>query len=210
MPHSERETPGFRVAGPADVDGATDTITSAFAADPVWSLAFALPPEPSASSGPRRRLYRSWWRLFVEGALGHGWVWVTADCEAVAVWLPPGCPELGPEQEQRADEIADSLPGAEGDYLRAVLGLFEVSRPEEPHFYLSLLGTHRDHRGSGTGMALLRHTLARIDSLGEGAYLESTNPVNLGRYRSVGFSRLGEFALPGGTPTVTTMWRPPR
>jgi predicted GNAT family acetyltransferase len=79
-----------------------------------------------------------------------------------------------------------------------------------PHYYLSLLGTHDDHRGKGTGMALLRENLARIDAEGAPAYLESTNPANLARYESVGFVRLGEFAAPEGGPTVTTMWRDPR
>ena len=56
-------------------------------------------------------------------------------------------------------------------------------------------------------MALLADNLARIDAEGRPCYLESTNPVNLDRYRSVGFADHGEFSLPDGGPTVTTMWR---
>lgn len=56
-------------------------------------------------------------------------------------------------------------------------------------------------------MALLADNLARIDAGHEPSYLESTNPSNLDRYRSVGFEVVGGFALPGGGPYVTTMWR---
>ena len=59
-------------------------------------------------------------------------------------------------------------------------------------------------------MALLADNLARVDADGMPAYLESTNPVNLARYRSVGFVDADRFALPDGGPVVTTMWREPR
>ena len=58
-------------------------------------------------------------------------------------------------------------------------------------------------------MALLADNLARIDATGTPAYLESTNPANLDRYRSVGFVDRDTFRLPAGEPEVTTMWREP-
>ena len=78
------------------------------------------------------------------------------------------------------------------------------------HYYLSLLGTHPDHRGQGIGMALLAQNLAVIDAEHAAAYLESSNPVNNERYASVGFEPIGQFAHPGDGPAVTTMWRPAR
>jgi len=91
-----------------------------------------------------------------------------------------------------------------------LLARFEEAQPRtEPHFYLSLLGTHDDHRGKGIGMALLEENLARIDAEHMPAYLESTNPANLARYGRVGFVPIGEFSAPGG-PTATTMWRDAR
>ena len=84
---------------------------------------------------------------------------------------------------------------------------FDAAHPsDEPHFYLSLLGTHADHRGKGYGMQLLRENLATIDTAHAPAYLESSNDANLDRYRSVGFEVHGEIRIPDG-PTVTTMWR---
>ena len=58
-------------------------------------------------------------------------------------------------------------------------------------------------------MALLADNLARIDAEGRPAYLESTNPANLERYRSFGFADRGTFTLGDDGPAVTTMWRDP-
>ncbi len=43
-----------------------------------------------------------------------------------------------------------------------------------------------------------------------GLLLESTNPANLDRYRSVGFEPIGDLDLPHGGPAVTRMWRDAR
>ncbi len=83
------------------------------------------------------------------------------------------------------------------------------ARPSEPHFYLTLLATHGDHRGRGLGMGLLRENLARLDDLGVPAYLESSNPANDKRYAGVGFIPRDTIILATGHP-VTTMWRPAR
>lgn len=198
----------FRVAVEQDVAAATETIASAFSADPVWSRVFGLPG--TSGMGERQGqmdTFRCWWRLFVETAAGYDGLWIAGACEAVAVWVAPGCPEFGPEQEQRAERLIDSLPGPAGRYLQDTLARFEAARPERAHHYLSLLGVHADHCGRGIGMALLAHTLTAIDATGSPAYLESTNPANLDRYRSVGFKDRSEFSLPDDGPTVTTMWR---
>jgi hypothetical protein len=59
-------------------------------------------------------------------------------------------------------------------------------------------------------MALLGENLARLDELGMPAYLESSNRDNDHRYGRLGFVQVGEFAAPGGEPTVACMWRDPR
>ncbi len=80
----------------------------------------------------------------------------------------------------------------------------------EPHHYLSLLGTHPDHRGAGHGMRLLADNLELIDGQGMPAYLESTNPADDARYGRLGFEPVGSFEgfLPGST--ITALWRPAR
>lgn len=190
-----------RVAGPADLAGMADLLAGAFHDDPVWSWAF---PDPEH----RHAQMSAFWGLMLEGAAGYGWCWVTADWDAATLWVPPGLPELAEPWGSQVESLVNELVGTRaGEVLRA-LECFDAAHPrDEDHFYLSLLGTHAERRGGGVGMALLRANLERIDALGRPAYLESSNPANLGRYRSVGFESIGEFELPGNGPNVTRMWR---
>jgi GNAT superfamily N-acetyltransferase len=188
-----------RLATERDLDGANATLVSAFEADPLWSWAF-----------PREGL-ADLWRLLVSSALRYRWVWVADDYAAASVWIPPGGVELTAEEEA---SLGPMLEGLVGSRAAEVLELFErlsATHPEEPpHYYLSLLGTHPDHRGKGLGMALLADNLVKIDSEGMPAYLESSNPKNDPRYERLGFVRVGEFERPDGRLTCSTMWREPR
>ena len=103
------------------------------------------------------------------------------------------------------------LLGDRADEVLELMERFDAGHPHDrPHYYLSLLGTHPDHRGRGIGMGLLAANLAMLDELGMPAYLESSNRANDRRYESLGFELIGEFAAPGGSPTVGRMWREPR
>jgi len=192
-----------RVAEPADTSGVARTLVEAFFLDPVWSWAFSDPTR-------RKAQHDAWFRLLIGSAIEHQWVWMTPAYEAVSVWVPPGCPELSEADEARLGPMLEDLVGGRAELLMEVFDRFEAAHPRrEDHFYLSLLGTHTNHRGSGIGMGLLAANLARVDAAGMPAYLESTNPGNLRRYQSVGFEVSGAFDLPDGGPTVTTMWREP-
>jgi len=155
--------------------------------------------------------HRDWWALYVSSALPHGWVWMTEDGGAAAVWTPPGEPELGEEDEARVEPMLRELVGAHTDDVLTLLERFEANHPHhEEHFYLGLLGTHPEHRGEGKGMGLLAETLALIDELEKPAYLESSNRGNDHRYERLGFELVGEFSAPGDGPSVGCMWRPVR
>ncbi|MDQ6855504.1 MAG: GNAT family N-acetyltransferase [Candidatus Dormibacteraeota bacterium] len=161
-----------------------------------------------SSLGDEQR--RPFWRLFVEGPSRYPWTWLLAGGGAASLWIPPGGTEFSPEQEERMSELAGGL-GSEADNFHELLRRFDAAHPRsEPHYYLSLLGTHPDHRGQGLGMQLLAHDLALIDEEHCAAYLESSNPANNPRYASAGFAAVGEFSYPGDGPAVTTMWRPAR
>jgi GNAT superfamily N-acetyltransferase len=178
-------------------------VTAAFLDDPTWSFVFADPSRRAAQ-------YRQFWALLAEGAMRFDWVWLCEGDRATTVWLPPGCSELAPEQEAAFEAFARTLLGPGAGRLLQTVERFSAARPSEPHYYLSLLATDPSHRGHGYGMALVADNLARIDAVGQAAYLESTNPVNLGRYRGVGFEETGGFWLPDDGPYVTTMWRAPQ
>jgi GNAT superfamily N-acetyltransferase len=190
-----------RRATPADLDHVTTIVELAFANDPLWGRALG-----SLEVEERR----PFWRLFVEGMLRYPWTWLVDDNRATSLWVPPGEDELSPEQEERLSVLARRL-GPDEDDFHELLRRFDEAHPRtEAHYYLSLLGTHPDHRGQGIGMRLLAHNLALIDGEHRAAYLESSNPANNRRYASAGFEPIGGFSYPGDGPAVTTMWRPGR
>jgi GNAT superfamily N-acetyltransferase len=200
-----RETmPTIRRVTAAEADFVTQLFTLAFFDDPTWGWAF---PDPQK----RMEQHRLWWGLYMHSALPHGFVWMTDDGGAASLWIPPNLPELSDEDEARMEPMLREIIGAHADDVLVLLDRFDANHPRGvPHYYLSLLGTNPDHRGNGKGMGLLAANLAQIDEEGFSAYLESSNRANDHRYERLGFVRIGEFAAPGGGPTVACMWRDPR
>jgi GNAT superfamily N-acetyltransferase len=192
-----------RAAGPSDVAAVTRCLVSAFFEDPLWGRWTF--PDPAARPEGLYELMGAW----TSAAVPHGWVRMTDGAEAAAVWLPPGVPEMTDAEEERFETRMAELMGSRAGELQGVFEAFAENHPDEPSYYLSLWGTHRDHAGRGLGSALIRDDLARVDAQGAVAYLESTNPVNLPRYEALGFVRTGTFGPPGG-PVITTMRREPR
>jgi GNAT superfamily N-acetyltransferase len=194
-----------RRAARADIPAMVETLAQAFHHDPVWSWAF---PDPARRSGQLRQ----WWSLFVSSAARYDWTWLADDAAAVAVWIPPGGIELTDAEESTMEPLLRSLIGSRADTVLEGVHRFDVEHPhDEPHYYLSLLGTRTDRRGEGLGIALLGECLEAIDAAHMPAYLESTNPdANNRRYEAAGFAPLGTFAMPGDGPVLTRMWRQAR
>jgi GNAT superfamily N-acetyltransferase len=191
-----------RIAEAGDIPAATRTIVSAFSEDPVWGWAL--------EGAPTEAVF-AWWSFLLTSALRYPWLRVTGSRESVALWIPPGGTELTADEEEELVPIVAALANERASLFPEIIRLFEENHPrEEPHFYLSLWGTHADHRGTGFGGALIRDNLAEIDAMHLPAYLESTNDANLERYAKLGFRRHGAFTLPASGPTITTMWRPAR
>jgi GNAT superfamily N-acetyltransferase len=204
MPPQSSGAVRARRATEADAERVIEILALAFYDDPTWSWAF---PDP----GRRPDQLRVLWSLFVRSALPYGWVWMTEDGGAASLWIPPGRPELTAEDEARVEPMLREMLGSHADAVLTLLDRFEDSHPrDEPHYYLSFLGTHPDHRGQGKGMGLLAANLAEIDAEGMPAYLESSNRANDRRYARLGFEVIGEFSAPDGGPTLGCMWRAAR
>jgi GNAT superfamily N-acetyltransferase len=188
-----------RIATESDVDGVAATLVAAFGADPLWSWAF---PEGGLDAV---------WGLCVTSAMRYPAVRFVGDYAAASIWIPPDGTELTAAEEASLEPMIEGLVGSRAAEVLALFERMERVHPDaSPHYYLSLLGTHPDHRGKGLGMALLADNLAEIDSEGMPAYLESSNPENDPRYERLGFVRTGEFERPDGQLTCSTMWREPR
>jgi GNAT superfamily N-acetyltransferase len=196
-----------RPATRTDVPALSTTLGRAFFDDPVmcWML-------PDARVR-RRRLHRLFESLTRHHHLSRGGVEVataSGGIGAAALWDPPGQWRHTRAEEWRA---LPSLLWSFGASLRRgsiVEELMKAAHPEEPHWYLAVIGSDPDVRGTGFGQALMRSRLDRCDDEHAPAYLESSNPVNVPYYQRFGFEITGEIPLPGGGPSLVPMWRRPR
>jgi ribosomal protein S18 acetylase RimI-like enzyme len=196
-----------RVANEEDLPAIGEALARGFEHDPLWGWAFE-----EAERERKLAALAEVFGFFAGAALDLGWVRVTNGVEAVALWIPPGAPEMTPADEERLPSVIAAACGPEStSRVTELLDAFEHNHPHEPpHFYLSLLATHPDHAGHGHGVGLVAACLAEIDA-GDppaAAFLESSNPANLPRYERLGFRPTREVELIAGL-SGTQMWRGP-
>ncbi|MFL6181894.1 MAG: GNAT family N-acetyltransferase, partial [Actinomycetes bacterium] len=197
---AEVSKPRIRRASASELDEVIAIFADGFAEDPVWGV-WTFPAVLD-----RARLLREFWAPYVLAADKYEGVIVTDDLSAVSLWVPPGTQEMDEQDEAAAAEMLLRVCGERASLLDLAWEAFGRSRPEPAHWYLSLLATAPSHRGRGAGMGLVQAHLEQVDDDGLPAYLESTNPANIGRYQRVGFELDGYFDLPQG-PRVDRMWR---
>jgi GNAT superfamily N-acetyltransferase len=191
----------------ADVTALSRTLGRAFFDDPV--MAWMLPD----AQARRRKLHRLFEVLVRYHHLSRGGVEVATDGGGVggaALWDPPG------QWRHTRGEDLRAMPGlirAFGRSLRRGFvadEMMKAAHPEEPHWYLAVIGSDPDVRGKGFGQVLMRSRLDRCDAEHAPAYLESSNPDNVPYYQRFGFEIIGELHLPEDGPSLTQMWRPAR
>ncbi len=193
-----------RGIGAGDVDGVVDTLTLAFADDPVMSWVF---PDPRH----RRRRLAALWRHAAWGVyLPAGACTALADDHTpfagAALWRADDAAENS-YFEDHAEELAADL-GEDLGQLGVLGALMAEHHPDEPHWYLLALGTRPELQGRGIGGTLLARTLAELDAVGAPAYLEATSTRSRVLYERHGFEITAVIELPDG-PSVWPMWRPP-
>jgi ribosomal protein S18 acetylase RimI-like enzyme len=198
---------GMRVATREDLPAIGEALARGFEHDPLWGWAFE-----EAERDRKLAALADVFGFFAAAALELGWLRVTDAVEAIALWIPPGSPEMTPADEERLPAVIAGACGPEsGARVMEMLDAFDHNHPHEPpHFYLSLLATHPDHAGHGHGIGLVADCLAEIDA-GDppaAAFLESSNPANIPRYERLGFRPTREVELIAGR-TGTQMWRAP-
>lgn len=193
------EVPVIRAATRDERQAVLDVLTLAFATDPLarWAAPgakqylAAFPPFADAFGG---------------NGLAPGATYIVDGFEGAAAWLPPG---VQPDVERVLANFQELM---DPELLPDLLGVFEQMdqyHPQEPHWYLPMIGVDPVSQGRGLGGLLMRHALRRCDEERMPAYLESTNPRNLSLYLRHGFEILGTIRV-GEAPPVVPMLRPPR
>ena len=181
------------------------TLARAFADDPVIGWLF---PDAATRAVRTERLFR----IYLRDTMRVGEVYTTPELNAASMWKPPGRWKL----ENAA--LARQLPALIQAFGRRIPALLEFEKkvetphPQEPHWYLAVIGTDPVAQGNGIGAALMREVLDRCDRDGEAAYLESSKPDNVPYYERFGFTVTGEVTLGkgGDGATLWFMWRDPR
>ncbi|HEY2660581.1 MAG TPA: GNAT family N-acetyltransferase [Caulobacteraceae bacterium] len=187
-----------RSAGPSERAAVIAILTLAFSVDPpvryIWPKAqdylAGFGALAAAIGGP---------------AFADGTAFVTDDGSAAALWLAPG-----------AERDAEAISAASERFMdperrKAISAAFSQTadyHPQEPHWYLPLIGVDPACQGKGLGSRLMSHALTLIDADGLPAFLESSNIRNVPLYERHGFEVLGVIDT-GETPPLYPMLRRP-
>ena len=160
-----RPSTEIRSATPGEMPQAISALVAAFLTDPFARFGW---PSPHAYLGAAPVVMRE----FAGASFDHRTAYVSADFRGAALWLPPAVHANGEALEAA---IRDT---AEPRHLDDVLGTFEKMaqfHPEEPHWYLPMIGVEPTAQGKGLGAELMRHAVAHCD--GEGCWPTSSRRI---------------------------------
>jgi ribosomal protein S18 acetylase RimI-like enzyme len=150
--------------------------------------------------------FPSFVRAFGGKAFAHGSAFYIDGYIGAALWLPP---DVHPDE----NALIALLQHTVSDQIQMdVFAVFEQMgryHPNEPHWYLPLMGVDPSQQSKGFGSALLQHILIQFDRNNKLAYLESSNPRNIPLYKRHGFELLGTIQT-GTSPSISPMLRRPR
>ena len=190
----------------ADLPELSAVLSSSFHNDPQMEFLF---PDQQTRNADLRVMFQA----IAAAGLRRGHTYVLADTAgaivSAAVWSPP---EVRALADTEVGPLVDAIVSRYGDEGLARLGAMseamEANHPQDPHLYLFIVGVDPSRQGLGLGETLMAPTLAHCDATGTPAYLESSNPRNIGFYRRLGFLTVSEF-YPDSGPLFTGMWRDP-
>jgi ribosomal protein S18 acetylase RimI-like enzyme len=191
--------PTVKTATEADEARVIDALKLAFVADPATRWVWPDPQE-----------FLSHFSSFAKAFGGKAFVNKSAhyvgDYSGAALWLPP---DVHPD----VDQLISLLQRTGSDEAKKdgpeIFEKMSGYHPNEPHWYLPLLGVDPIHHGKGLGSALLQHVLVMCDQDNKYAYLESSNPRNIPLYKRHGFEMLGTIQV-NTSPSISPMLRKPR
>jgi ribosomal protein S18 acetylase RimI-like enzyme len=167
-------------------------LARAFHDDPVNHWMF--PDDKRRRSGSRR-----YFAIRIRQLIGQGESYTTNGIAGAALSAIPTSWRLGLREHL---QFVPLIPALGPQFPRTLRGLILVQRhhPDDPHYYLSVLGTDPAHQNEGIGSALMAPVLQSCDANGIPAYLENSNERNTAFYTQHGFHPIEELRLPNGPP----------
>jgi ribosomal protein S18 acetylase RimI-like enzyme len=189
----------IRPVTPSESEKALAVILLAFSTDPVARWVY---PEPA----DYLQYFPAFIRAFGGSSVRHGTALLSNDLAGAALWLPPGA---GPDEDAIAELTERTVDRSIREDLALVFEAMAEYHPDEPHWYLPMIGVETQQQGKGIGVRLMEYALDRSDRHGVPSYLESSNPRNISLYERCGFVSLGTIQF-GGSPPLYPMIRWPR
>jgi ribosomal protein S18 acetylase RimI-like enzyme len=205
---TQAKPPAIRRATAAEAARTAQTLSDAFATDPVTSWL-------GRNDAKRDQGRLGMFRYLVDNlGLASNELWVADDFSVAALWVPPSRADLKQPllQELKMIPVMLGFTGFSGvSRISAFRKAAEAHHPKSPpHFYLMTIGVDPKFQGQGLGSAMLKTTLAMIDAQRLPAYLESSSPKNVPLYQRHGFEVTSEFKPREDGPPLWGMWRAAR
>ncbi len=190
-------SPIVKTARGSDEEGVIDALRLAFVADPATRWVW-----------PDSHVYLSHFSSFAKAfggkAFVNGSAYYVGNYSGAALWLP----NVHPDAERLIALLQSTGSDAARKYGPEVFAKMSSYHPNEPHWYLPLLGVDPYHHGKGLGSVLMQHALAICNQDNKFAYLESSNKKNIPFYERHGFEVLGTIQI-NSSPIIYPMLRKP-
>jgi GNAT superfamily N-acetyltransferase len=190
--------PDVKTATEFEENAVIDALKLAFVADPATRCVW-----------PDSQKYLLHFSKFAKAFGGKAFEHKTAhyigNYSGAALWLPPN---VHPDSDALVTLLQDT---ASEEAQRDGPEVFEKMagyHPNEPHWYLPLLGVDPHHHGKGLGSVLMKHALTMCDKDNSLAYLESSNPRNIPFYKRHGFELLGTIQVKKFPPIFPMLRKP--
>jgi GNAT superfamily N-acetyltransferase len=131
--------------------------------------------------------------------------WQVGDCTAAAAWLPPSGAASYAAMEGRTRAAILPLTDDGGSRYVQFWDWLSEQVPDEPAWFLDVVGVDPSAQGRGLGRRLIEHGLTLAQRDGLPAFLETGNRHNVAYYETFGFGVHRVADAPGGGPRIWFM-----
>ena len=190
--------PDVKTATEFDESAVIDALKLAFVADPATRWVW-----------PDSQKYLLYFSKFAKAfggkAFEHRSAHYVGSYYGAALWLPPN---VDPDVDTILALLQETTSEESQRVVPEVFEKMGRYHPNEPHWYLPLLGVDPHHHGKGLGSLLMKHALIMFDNYNVLAYLESSNPRNIQFYKRHGFELLGTIQVDMFPPIFPMLRKP--